>query len=267
MDKKFVFGQVGIGDTIIFISYIYQALGKKDKIFIDFNKRTILDYLDDPEGYYVFLQKFVNFLLPNDNVQFQENLEGENLDVNNIINYYQQYSLNFKYIDVRNKFDEEKDNSSIVLNTKIRPLNKNKFEEIKDDFYKILNQSNKKIILIGEKEIKYGKLYNDNVKNIVYSSYEDYIKNINPEKIIDLTMPSFGRGSLNFENLMNDMKIMAKHKNICFGTSGAFSITSCITDVISYAPNDTLSKFLDAKQINIKVDKNKFLTDLIEYLK
>jgi hypothetical protein len=263
---KLILGQAGIGDAIIFISYIYQVLDRKEKVYIDFDKDTINNYLDDPEGYYNFLQKFVHFLLPDDHIVVESNLQGEKEDINRIINFYNQQFFNFKYINARSKFPENRDNSAVVLNTKIRPLSKGMFQDIKKDFYKILNESNKKIILIGEKEIQYGKLYGQDAQNIVYSAYEDYIRNIDPSKLIDLTMPSFGRGSMDFDRLMNDMKIMAKYKNICFGTSGAFSITSCITDVISYAPNDTLSRFLDANQINIKIERNKFLTDLSNYL-
>ena len=105
-------------------------------------------------------------------------------------------------------------------------------------------------------------------KKNVYSVYEDYTKYINSQKIIDLTIPSFGKSSPKFENLVEDLKIIAKHKNICFGTSGAFSITRCISnDVISYSLNDKLSNFFDPNRRIIKVNEDQFISDLKNFIK
>ena len=120
---------------------------------------------------------------------------------------------------------------------------------------------------MGERNIEYGKLYKPSVQDIIYSAYNDHIKYLNPEKVIDKTMPVYGETPLDIDNLIKDMKIMAKHKNICFGTSGAFSITSCITDVISYSINDQLSNFFDRKHEIIKISKDEFLLDLLNFIK
>jgi hypothetical protein len=265
--KKFILSNVGLGDITVFISYFYQILHNEERILIDFDKNVIERYLDDPEGYFSFLEKLVRFLSPDDKIVIQKNLDGESFAVDQVYHYYRDHSIDFKYINVRNKFPSDIDYSAVVLNTKIRTLENHLFQNIKNDVFKILNNSSKKIILIGERELIYGKLYNPNDKNIVYSGYTDYIQNINPSKLIDLSMPSYGRGSLNFDHLMDDMKIIAKHKNVCFGTSGATSITSCIADIISYSSYNPLSIFIDKKQEIIKTNRNKFLNDLEEYLK
>lgn len=264
--KKIILGQGGIGDVIIFISYVYDHLPKDEKFCINIHP-DILTMFDDPDGYFEFLKKLVNFLSPDDRVFIEKNTDAELIDITGIFQIYRNNFWPFFYINSKNKFDQEKDDSAIVLNTKIRPLSIDGFNAISSDFFKILNNSPKKIILIGEKEIQYGKLYGENSKNFVYSAYPSFIKNLDPSKIIDLSMPSFGRGSLDFENLMKDMQIMNKYKNICFGTSGAFSITSCVGEVISYAPvHDPLTSILNGKK-NIYSNNELFFENLLNYIK
>jgi len=265
--KKLVVQQVGIGDLIIFLSDIFQNLEKDEIVEIDFSYECINAHFHDPDGYHDFLTKLTYFLIPEDRIEVKRGLDGDKISIESIFDRYRRNSLDFKYLNSRNKIDIVPDPSSIVLNTKIRPLPRVHFDQIKDNFFKILNEGNKDIILIGEKTIEYGKLYQPNNRSWVFSAYDDYIKYLDHSKVKDLTMEKYGETPLDFNNLKKDIKIIASHKNICFGTSGAFSLTSCFSEVISYSLNDALSNFFDRKKQVIRTNSNIFLNDLKSFIK
>lgn len=265
--KKFVLQQSGIGDVIIFLSYLHQTISKKTSITIDFDKNNIRTWRDDPDGYYSFLSEFAKFIIPFENITIQEGIEGNKISIDEIFSYYPSHFINFRFMDLRSKISGERDSSKVVINTKVRGLNRSHYNIVKRRFFEALNRSDKQFIIMGEREIEYGKEYKLHGENAIYSIYGDVIDNLPKEKIIDLTVPKLGITLPSLDNIKNDINIIAKHKSICFGSSGIVSLCCCFAiDTRScITSNENFSKFLDAEHRQLK-DLDAFINDLPIFL-
>jgi hypothetical protein len=268
MESKFTLGVHGIGDIIFFISFINKFHNKSGvNTYIDFSKEGIKGYRNDVETYYPFMVDFAKLLIPTDNIIIQEGIQGQTIDSFQIFQYYLNHFTEFKVVDLRPKFNSERDSSKIVINTKVRGLYRHQYNLIKNKFYQILNESDKQFIILGEKEVEYGKEYQIHGDQIIYSIYNDIINNISKDKIIDLTIPKYGISSPDFSNLMKDMDIISKHKNICFGVGGTVFLCQCLCDSdlrICAPESDFLTQFLDKR---CRKSILAFVEELPEFLK
>jgi hypothetical protein len=270
MENKFISQSPGIGDIIVLKSYINQFFNNsKDKIYIDYNKDHIRTWRDNVDEYYPFLIKLANFILPNDYIIVEEGLEGgKQIDTATIVDYYKRLSSDrFKVIDMYHK-NIEKDSGKIILHTKVRGLYNHDYNRIKDGFYKILNESKNQIIVLGEKEIEYGREYAIHTNRIIYSIYSDIINNIDSNKIIDLTVPRLGITTPDFDKLADDIKLMSNYKNIVFGIGGTLllALYACSPENIigCVPPGDICSPFLNTNN-NLKYPSS-FLNELSNFL-
>lgn len=268
MERKFILRESGIGDTIHFISHFYREFDYNDKIYMDFYHPNIQEFRSDEKDYYEFMKKLIHFISPN-NITVVEGLKGDLISMSNLFKHYNS-SHYFKFLNLRNKLNIIADNEKIILHTKVRQLHYYYYDIMKADFYNVLNSGSKQIILMGEKEIEYeGKEYRDLGNRRVYSIYEDAIKFIKPEKILDLTVPKLGTTTPNIEKLIEDMNIMAGHKNICFGSAGNVSICCCVGDTLSYSSDPEyawFTVFLDNNQVYFKYSKEEFLKEVLNYI-
>jgi hypothetical protein len=264
MEKKFILQQSGIGDTIIFLSYLNQFMPHKEKTFIDFDQTNIRNWRTDTDQYYEFLINLAKFLLPHENIIVEKGISGTKISVDEIMKVYS--FTPFQFINLKSKINAIKDDSKIVINTKVRGLHRNQYNTYKNQLFQILKASDKQFILLGEKEIEYGKEYALHGENAIYSAYSDIINNIPKEKLVDMTIPKLGITTPNFENIIKDINIISKHKNICFGSSGIVSLCSCLTDIISLVnTGDNFAMFLDKSEIHLKTGTN-FLNNLPKFL-
>lgn len=269
MENKFISQSPGIGDIIVLKSYINQFFNNShDKIYIDFNKEHIRTWRDNVDEYYLFLIKLANFILPNDYIIVEEGLEGKQIDTATIVDYYSKNSPErFKVIDMYHK-KIEKDTGKIILHTKVRGLYNYDYNNIKEGFYKILNESNKQIIIVGEKEIEYGREYAIHTNRIIYSIYADIINNIDSNKIIDLTVPRLGITTPDFTKLADDIELISNYKNISFGIGGTLllALYACSPENIigCVPPGDICSPFLNTNN-NLKHPSD-FLRELSSFL-
>lgn len=246
MKYDFEFNQIGLGDIIIHISYLSDFFNPDSDITVNLSKETLNVHMTYPNEYLDFSEKLIEFLSP-PNIKFDRNLKGKALD---IATFFQIYSFNgkrFKFIDLREKIGSKEDNSAIILNTKAQLLDRGIFNNIKNPFFNLLNMSNKKFIIVGEREVEYGKLYNPaHSKNITYSIYPDIIQNIDADKIIDLSLPKLGVTAPNWDKLLNDLHTIKNHNVIQFGCGGSLYLYECITNVITYnVPQSATPRFVD----------------------
>ena len=265
--KKYKLFECGLGDIIIFLSYLKQ-FHENQTVLFDFNKECIKTYRESDDTYYDLIVDFSKLLLSDSNIHNIKYSNFEDIDyhmisINDIIPNYQYHSENFKYIqsvNKKNKFESEK----IVIITKVRGLDYEDYEKIKFDFFDKLNNSNKKIILLGEKEIEYGYEYQMLTNKKVYSIYRDCIDNLTSEKIIDLTVNKLGVSPLNLDKLKSDIDIIKNHKVISLGSSGIVSLCSVYTETISCITKSTLNDFLDPWNSEMKTNQD--FIDKIEEL-
>ena len=158
----------------------------------------------------------------------------------------------------------------ITISTKIRQLDKQHYSEIKEKYFTILsNLSFKyKIMILGEKEIEYNSEYSHFGKDNIYSIYEDFIKYLPQDKIIDKSISKLGITAPNLENLLNDCSLMGNASyNICLGIGGNFCLAVAIGNTIGYRiDNDHIANILyDDKQYSylfITKDIQKFYNKL-----
>jgi len=263
--KNYIIEQSAIGDLLIFISFLCDNYSSDTIINIDIDKKSLEYWRSDSNNYYEFSKKFINFICPN-NISFIENLSGSLISVEHIKNLYLFNDKEFPLLDLKNKFNNTVDDSKIVLTTKIRYLNRSFFDSIKNDFFKIINSSNKSIILVGEKILEYGKEYSIHGDQTIYSIYPDIINGINPEKIIDKTIPASGITTPDFDNLKNDLDLISKYRTLGFGISGINFLYSSVTDFKGYCEDHNFLPFIDRNRKIFKT-KNDFLTITNEYLK
>ena len=263
--NKFISGVVGIGDAIIFMSGVDRFF-KGEEIYMDFDYNIIKHWRPNPESYYDFLINFLNFIKPNDSIIPQKWLLGGTY-LHNVQTPFTERGVDFKCINLKDRMNTEKDPSKIILHTKVRALNRIEYDTNKQKIYEILSNSSKTFIILGEREIEYGKEYSILGNNIVYSIYDDIIKYLSKDKIEDLTIPKLGITNPNLENLIKDIEIISKHKNICIGSGGNYQICSSFSDVIGVVDrNDGLNIFLDKYQTELK-DMNNFLNELPNFIK
>jgi len=267
MDHKFAFKECGIGDTIHFISHLSYIFKKDEDIYVDFYYPTIEEFKQNPEEYYKFLSDFVNSIAPK-NIKIIRGLDGNLLSMKDLFSFYS--ISNFKFIDLQPLFGENFDNSKVILHTKVRQLNYAYYNEIKEDFYKVLNLGRKEIILVGEKEIEFGKEYTELGEKRVYSIFGDCIKYLNPNKIIDLTVPKLGITIPDLDKLLEDMQLIGNHYNICFGSAGNVSLACCLNKTVSYSVDPSyawFTSFLDRNNQYFKNSKDDFLHELENFIK
>jgi len=79
---------------------------------------------------------------------------------------------------------------------------------------------------------------------VIYSLYDDYIKNIQNEKILDLTKDDYVADNINVESIINDLTLISNSKKIIMIGGGGFWCTSLFTDkLISLNNEETIRKF------------------------
>lgn len=264
--KKFILNEVGMGDVIIFLSYLSE-FHKNEIVQYDFNINTIKTYkTNEYVEYYNFIKDFSKFILDgagHDNFSFDNTLSNEHtlISINDIRNRY----TGFKYIQA-NKTNEIL-SDSVVLLTKVRGCDYINYDKIRNDFYGVINEGNKNIILLGEKEVEVSPEYRILTNQVVYSIYGDILNNVNKDKIIDLTIDKLGITSPTIEKLIYDVDIIKKHNVISFGSSGIVSLCSIFTNVLSYVNSEPFNKFLDSNEIELKSNSGDFINNLKSILK
>jgi hypothetical protein len=157
----------------------------------------------------------------------------------------------------------------IVLMTKVRLYKKDLYAKaVKMGLWKKLSALSKryKIVILGEKQIEYNAEYMNQLDN-VYTIYDDIIKYIPKENIIDLSMPAWGKSAPSLSRLKKDMTIIAGAKySISIGVGGNFVMSACVPSTVTVAvgmptitDDDLFSKMVfDGKKFfpNLWVSRN-----------
>jgi hypothetical protein len=256
---------IGLGDLTFFCGEMLIRMTKEDTLMININDITLDNYRDGSKSYKKFCIDYVKFLLSDYNViECEPNIETD-----------RRWELNIDYIDrmfsepnVRNilksKFSnktvETFDSNYVVLFTKVRDYNRVFFDSISKQFYSKLNSIDSKILLIGEKKVQYTGEYKKLGSNTVYSLYNDFIENIDSDKIIDLTQNNFAPNNINLENILHDLSIISNSKNIIMIGCGGFFCTSLFTDKLLSLSNENVCRQFKCELNNqVFLDYNIFL--------
>jgi hypothetical protein len=246
---KYNLSNIGLGDLTFFCGEMLFKLNKDDILKVKIDKKTLVSFRDDSESYKNFCFDYIKYILSDYLVVECE--ANEEVDVRWSFNSdYNHKMLSNKDVRqfIKTKFSSgiiNDDHSNyIILFTKVRDYNRSNYELFSKELFKILNNLNTKIILLGEKNVHYDSEYSFHGKDVIYSLYDDYIKNIQNEKILDLTKDDYVADNINVESIINDLTLISNSKKIIMIGGGGFWCTSLFTDkLISLNNEETIRKF------------------------
>jgi len=243
VSNKYKIFRTGIGDLIFFCSHIIH--NNIEELSVSISDLNIKNWKN--EEYRNFCHDFIKKMLWN-----------KKLEITNDQNY-PEFTVDWTIINsalinptVINHFKnifynslEEKAKNSIIISTKVRSYPREAFDFLSKTFFSSINGLNKKIILIGEKEVEYGLEYQTHGKNSIYSIYSDCIKNINPNLIEDLTIPKLGITNPNLDNIIKDMNLVMNSERVIMFGCGGFFCTSLFTNKLCslITPDNTCNFF------------------------
>lgn len=139
----------------------------------------------------------------------------------------------------------------VILTTKIRQFPKVIFDQYKEKLEKTIKKlsENKKIVIIGEREVEKTREYTtkENIDQ-VFGIYDFWKSILNSERIIDLTIPALGIIPSTMPQLQQDCLLMKNADAvITFGIGGNVWLAACTAK----------------KTIGLRVDSD-WITDLIQ---
>lgn len=161
-------------------------------------------------------------------------------------------------------------NKYIVITTKVRELDLNIYLNVKSKLLNFLNNvsSKYKIVILGERNIEMTPEYLVHGHNKIYSIYNDIIKNIPKENIIDMSIEKMGKTSPQLSSLIKDCTIMKfSNVTISLGIGGNFCISSAISNVSNFSSyplhktTDYLYSNHKCKEIHVTSDINQFVNN------
>jgi hypothetical protein len=244
MSKKYLIKNLGIGDLIFFCGSILAEHKENESVEYFLSKDVLRLYRENNIEYEKFCHEYIKYFLPNHNLIVLNNESETNyvwtvdyLRDNKILNSNSVVdSIKEKLTNSKNTLNQD---NYIVIFTKSRDLDLGVFSKVSTNFFSSINNFDGKIILLGEREVKYTGEYAIHGRNKIYSIYNDCIKYINQDKIIDLTTQNYSFSDFSLNKILQDCKIISdSFKTYIFGGGGFFCL-SIFTDKLVSLTNDT----------------------------
>jgi hypothetical protein len=265
MSRKYLISNIGIGDLIFFCCSILLNHEIGETIEIKISKNSLKVYRENSVNYEIFCKNYIEYFLSNYEIKFLT--EGEanyhwELDPDT---YARTFQNDFVVKTIKDKLNLKNDNYNdcIVVFTKIRDLHSSLFSTISEEFFKSINESGKKIILLGEKEIKYGNEYSRHGEEKIYSIYDQCINNIDNDKIIDLTINIYEFNDFSLDSIINDINIIFNSSTTyVFGGGGFFCLSLFTGKLTSLTNSNNKSWFYSDYNQNIFSELNEFTEHL-----
>jgi hypothetical protein len=262
MNRKYLVNNIGIGDLIFFCCSIMLNHKINETIEVKLSRSTLSIYRENSENYKIFCEEYIKYFLSD----YTLNFLSDNSDTNYVwelnSDLYNNIFKNDLIIKkIKNKLDLKKDNHKdcIVIFTKIRELHSSLFSMVSEEFFNYINQSDKKVILLGEKEVKYGSEYAIHGKQKIYSIYNKCIDNINKDKVIDLTINIYEFNNFSLNSIINDINIIINSsETYVFGGGGFFCLSLFTGKLISLTNHDYKQLFYSKYNQNIFSEMNEF---------
>lgn len=233
---------LGLGDIIYTKALLDRTHDNYNKIYLSPNKTILNTYRDGDIVFYNFCKNFMKLIFDNSIYTITDDQSYPQMMPHQYKEYKTEpikpslvtYLCDSQYVLPNGLLED----NYIVITTKVRALDISLYEQlVKSGFWnnvKLL--SNKyKLVVIGEREIGENKEYK-NISRSVYSVYDDIVKHIGKDNIIDLTIPELGKTSPSIDNIKVDCSIMNKASYvITIGIGGNFVLsTSVAKNTICY---------------------------------
>ena len=161
----------------------------------------------------------------------------------------------------------------IVLTTKIRYLSKTQLKNISNELWQTINLLSQKykIVILGERTVEMSTEYLIHTSEQIFSMYDDIIRNVPADKLVDLSIPALGITSPDLKQFQQDCLIMKEAKFVVtFGVGGNFCMATAVANTVGYR-QDTHDIFeIIYNRVNnknvIAKDFSKFISTLKQYL-
>ena len=266
MGRKYLISNIGIGDLLFFCCSILLNHEVGDTIEIKISKDSLLTYRENSNNYEIFCQKYINYFLSDFKINFLPKKSEVNYhwEIDPDL-YHKIFKNDFVVKVIKDKLNLKKNGyeDCIVVFTKIRDLHSHLFSTISEEFFNSINQSGKKILLLGEREIKYGNEYSIHGKEKIYSIYDQCINNIDNDKLIDLTTNIYEFNDFSIESVLNDINIIINSSTTyVFGGGGFFCLSLFTGKLTSLTNTEYKNSFYSDYNQNIFSDINKFTEHL-----
>lgn len=248
--------RIGIGDLILLSSEL--IFKNKTNNCFSINQDLLNTYKSkDAHGYKSFVKALMTKFFQGYNISFSDDQTFPTMEFNwEIIQKAireKRISDHFKSIFSHN---ETPSYEYYCIMSKVRSFPRNEFDLIKSDFFKIINKKNVKLIVLGEKEIEYGPEYQVYGNSMIYSIYKDIMESVNPNLIVDMTVPKLGETTPNINNIIKDMAIIKNSKKALVFGHGGFFCTTLFTHKLCAI----IEKRIIENEIPNEINKQVFIT-------
>lgn len=261
--------QIGIGDLTFLAAWIVKN-GYKH-VDINLSSVSLHKYRGDPAGYKTFAFEYMRHILPDVELVDSKNTHPV-LRINNGDRWFGLYDnlinedMAAYFVNIFNP-EHEKNNDQICVVTKARNLPSNRAEKIIEKTINVLNASNKRLILVGEREIEYNAEYQIHGADKIYSTYSMLASQLRSDLVTDITVAKLGLTTPSLQTLLADLKVMtSSKKTIVFGGGGMFCTNILCGSLLSIC--DRSDAFLVPSQIGkqLHYDYNSFEKMLVAEL-
>jgi hypothetical protein len=229
----------GIGDNIMAKYYADTALaqGEYDQIYYTHHAPIVELQKNNSQEYWKFLQELGQLFFPPP--KFVYNVGQHPFrDATGLINDLQILPRKPQYKDLLCKgallnLDQE----YIVITTKLRYFDRPYFDTVSKELWNTLNKlaTRYKIVVLGEREVERCQDYQFHGINKIYGIYDEIIKNIPADKLLDLTIPKLGITSPTLSQIQQDCLIMSEAKFVMMlGIGGNYCMAMAVANMISF---------------------------------
>jgi hypothetical protein len=227
----------GIGDNIMAKSILDQVKHNYDQIFITHHAPIVQKEKNNSPEYWKFLHEIGQLFFSEPPYIYNQGQHG-------FLDTYGLW-LNLKIKPQKPQLKSylckgsalNLDQEYIVITTKIRYIDRPSLDKIIPDFWRALNKlsSKYKIVIMGEREVEMCPDYLGHGINQIYGIYDEMIQNINPDSVIDLSIPALGITSPTLSQIQQDCLIMSEAKFvITLGIGGNFCMAMAVANLIGY---------------------------------
>ena len=250
-----------------------------ERINISFYTEYILAYRNGEQGNYKFLNDLAQLLFSEPPYNYIP--EGHTARHFNPQEIQDHFAITMTHPDLAHIICDPNYyhglSNYIVINTKVRALNKPVFDKIKVPFWNIMRQitAKKKIVILGERTIQMNHEYAYLGSMHVWSLYNEIIQNIPTNQLLDMTVPALGITPPDLQNIRNDSCIMRDANFVInIGIGGSFCLGASVAKyLITYrADIEQVCEYLyglatcDHPRAFITKDSNAFLKKLTDMI-
>lgn len=206
---------LGLGDLLIYLSYIKQHYNDYDKFQIVFDFEKLLYWRNDSQSIANFTKDLVAIWFNDSKIEILNHLDES--DYTDRLELYSNVKREFlRPVKLNNILDQP----YICIGTKVRLEDYYYYLSYKDKFLDALTilSEKYKIVIMGERETKFNKEIADirELNSGLFLIYNDLINNIDKSKLIDLTR----------EEILHDNNVADFYKDAMILKNSEF--TTCI---------------------------------------